>query len=106
VQRGGGRRAEEGGRREVCGGVLAGEEAAVGEGAAVEGDGAAVDGLADEVAELLGLGGVDEGAEVQLREVVGRVGDGERVAEAHGLDAGEVGVRKSAKAERWTTKRG
>jgi hypothetical protein len=57
----------------------------------VERDRPAVDGLGVLVAELLGLGGVDERAEVEVGEAVLRVLDGERVAETDAADGWQVG---------------
>lgn len=77
-----------GGQPGVGGGVVAGEGGD--EVAVVEGDGAAVDGLGDLVGRLLGLGRVDQGAEVEVGELVGGVLHRQGVAHADGAHRREV----------------
>ena len=84
----GGCRTQAGGH--VGRGVLSVEEGPVAHRAPVQRDAAAPDGLVPLGAQVGGLGGVDDRAEVQVRERLVGLGDGQRMAEADRLDHRQV----------------
>lgn len=71
----------------------------------MDGDGTAVDGLGDLVGEFLGLRHVDQRAEVEGGQRVGRIGDRERMATRIERTAGRYAARNWSKSVRRTTKR-